>query len=739
MASILIVEDSKVMATEEAYHLWNAGHSVEIAHSGEEALAKLGKNVPDLILLDYQLPDMDGLELFRTIRDRNPDMPVIMITGQGSEKLAARIFKEGARDYLVKSDHLLKDLIHSVEQVLREERIRRELMSKDEALRLAHASLEMRVGERTSELAAINAQLRREIAERERTEDLLKKELAVNEAMARLAHDLMTPKLDVGAIAQTVLEKAKALTDSAAGFVAVFEPEQGRGKPRDEGYCCHRCHIFKGLRETEFQDGPEGGCAESLKKRLKGRTAFFSNDPGEEGGGLPAGDGQDAPPGKILVVPIMIGEEWAGKIVLADPGRDYMDRDLAAVQRLAELYSLALHRHRTTVKNAMLEAQLQQAQKMEAIGTLAGGIAHDFNNILSAITGYAQLMRMEFKGEERASHKLDQILRASDRAGDLVRQILTFTRRTELHPQVVNIAPVVKEALKLLRATLPTTIEIQPHIDPDPGAVLVDPTQIHQVLMNLCGNAAHAMRDAGGTLVVRLEETELDPDEAERIPELPAGRYQRLSVSDTGHGMDRETMNRIFEPFFTTKPQGEGTGMGLAVVHGIIQGHGGAIQVNSRPGQGTYFNVFLPLVQGRLPEVQPVDSAPLPRGREHVLLVDDESSLVDVGRQMLERLGYTVTGRTSSREALELFAADPDRFDLIITDQTMPGMTGVELAREIMRLRPETPVMICTGYSASISAREAEAMGIRRLLMKPLVVRKIAESIREVLDSAGPA
>jgi PAS domain S-box-containing protein len=389
---------------------------------------------------------------------------------------------------------------------------------------------------------------------------------------------------------------------------------------------------------------------------------------------------------------------------------------------------------RDVTHEAELETQLHQAQKMEAIGTLAGGIAHDFNNILAAIMGYAEMALYDVPEGTQGRRNLEQVLKAGYRGKDLVKQIITFSRRSEQERRPMRVSPIAKETLKLLRASLPTTIEIRQHIEAQPGMVLADPTHIHQVLMNLCSNAAYAMREKGGVLEIRLSDVDVSSDGAASHLALDPGPYVKLSVSDTGHGMDLATIERIFDPFFTTKKPGEGTGMGLAVVHGIVKSCGGAIVVDSDPGKGSIFEVFLPRIEGDpLPEVD--SAASTATGNERILFVDDEEDLVDMARQMLERLGYSVVATTNSLEALEAFKAQPDQFALVITDQTMPHMTGADLAKELLRIRPDIPVILCTGFSEVIDAEEAKTLGIREFVMKPFATREIAEITRHVLDS----
>lgn len=388
---------------------------------------------------------------------------------------------------------------------------------------------------------------------------------------------------------------------------------------------------------------------------------------------------------------------------------------------------------RDVTRERFLERQLRQAQKMEAIGALAGGIAHDFNNILGAIMGYAEMALMDMPPDSASGRNMEQVLKAGNRARELVKQILAFSRRTEMEKRPIGIAPIVKEGLKLIRASVPSTIEIRQFVRSDIGAVMADPTQIHQVLMNLCTNAAYAMRDSGGILGVNLTRVEVDPDHAAVHLDLKPGPYVLLSVSDTGHGIPADIMERIFEPFFTTKHGGEGTGMGLAVMHGIVRSHDGAINVYSEPGQGSTFNVYLPMIAQ--PEETPApQTGPIPTGTESILLVDDEEPLLDLGRQILARLGYKVHTRNNPSEAFEFFRSEPAGVDLVITDYTMPKMTGVELSKRLLQIRPDLPIILCTGFNQAINEETARAVGIRAFLMKPFVGRELGEMIRSVLD-----
>ena len=382
-----------------------------------------------------------------------------------------------------------------------------------------------------------------------------------------------------------------------------------------------------------------------------------------------------------------------------------------------------------------LEGQLRQAQKMEAIGTLAGGIAHDFNNILFTIVGFTDLSLHDARdGETRWN--LTQVLNACDRAKNLVNQILAFSRQEAPERRPVDIVPVAKDALKFLRSTIPSTVELKQRIAGGSLTVLSDSTTIHQVLINLGTNAAHAMRTTGGVMEVCIEGVEIPRDRGSSVPaDLKPGPYIRMTVRDTGVGIDPAIMNRIFDPFFTTKPQGEGTGLGLSVVYGIVKSHGGSVTVESEVGRGSTFHVYLP----RTPETEHEDGrnkAPACGGSEHILFVDDEVVLVDMGERILNALGYRVTAVANGPDALATFRENPDDFDLVITDMTMPGMTGAELSREILKIKPGVPIILCTGFSEFISEGEAKAMGIRRFLMKPVFLDTLAGEIRTVLDSS---
>nr|NJM00944.1 PAS domain S-box protein [Desulfobacula sp.] len=379
-----------------------------------------------------------------------------------------------------------------------------------------------------------------------------------------------------------------------------------------------------------------------------------------------------------------------------------------------------------------LQDRLNQAQKMESIGTLAGGIAHDFNNILFPIVGHTEMLMEDIPDNGPIRDSLNEIYAGALRARDLVHQILSFSRQGKTELQMMKIQPIVKEALKLIRSTIPAGIAMVQDIQPGCGAVTADPTQIHQIVMNLATNAYHAMEESGGELKVSLAQIQWDrPDPA--YPDMAPGPYACLSVADTGPGIPREIRDRIFEPFFTTKEKGKGTGMGLSVVHGIVKAMNGAVQVLSEPGRGTEFRIYLPVVGKDAEKKESLTREALPGGSEKVLLVDDEEAIIAMERQMLERLGYEVTPCSGSMEALEIFKAHPDQFDIVISDMAMPNLSGDKLAAELTCIRPSIPVLLCTGFSETLTEDRIESLGIRGLVLKPVIMKDLALKIREVL------
>lgn len=436
---------------------------------------------------------------------------------------------------------------------------------------------------------------------------------------------------------------------------------------------------------------------------------------------------------------IQQGKSSGGSIKSPKDDRYYHVSNVPIRRPDGSISKMAIYRDITEIKQVekekkRLESQLFQAQKMRSIGALAGGIAHDFNNILFPITGYTEMTIGDLPEDSNLKDNLIEVLKAANRAKELVHQILAFSRQDDSEKGLLKIQLIVKEVLKLLRASIPANIEFKQQIDKSCDPIIANPTQMHQVVMNLCTNAYHAMEETGGCMTLSLKEVDMDSDDRTFLSGLIPGPHVLLSVSDTGHGMDHAVMKHVFEPYFTTKEQGGGTGLGLSTVHGIVKSCGGDIRVFSEPGKGSTFDVYLPRVENNGVKPETVSTQQIPKGSERILLVDDESQLVQMEKKMLEGLGYDVRERVCSLEALETFRASPDKFDLVISDMDMPNMTGVELSRELMKIRPDIPVIICTGSSRLISDEKAKKLGIKGYIMKPVLKNDMARVIRQALN-----
>jgi len=430
---------------------------------------------------------------------------------------------------------------------------------------------------------------------------------------------------------------------------------------------------------------------------------------------------------------ILGGKSVSSEVTFQDKDRIYHVSNSPIFHTDGSISKLTIFRDVTEIKK--IENRLMQAQKMESIGNLAGGIAHDFNNILFPIVGMSEMLLEDLPKDSPEYENTLEIYNAGKRGSDLVNQILAFSRQSEQKKMPCRVQQILKEVMKLSRSTIPVNIRIKHNIQIDCGMVLADSTQIHQIAMNLITNAYHAVEETGGEIFVRLKETQLQEVDV-TSGSLKPGRYVLLTVSDTGKGIAPSVMDKIFEPYFTTKENGKGTGLGLAVVHGIVKEHGGAITVNSEIGKGTAFHVYLPLIERRTDPEMINSTDEFMGGNERILLVDDEDPIAKLEKLMLERLGYDVTMRVNSVEALEVFKTMPNSFDLIISDMTMPNMTGDQLASELLEIRSDIPVIICTGFSERINRENAAAIGVKGFLMKPIVKSELARMVRQVLDEA---
>ena len=550
----------------------------------------------------------------------------------------------------------------------------------EEALQKAQAELERRVAERTAELSQSNLNLKQEMAERKKMEESLRKsEKKFRDLYEHAPNAYFSVSAADGSIMRANQKASQLLGYDREVLVHMnilelyADTPQGLVKASD---------LFEHLKE-----GQDVGTVELQMKHMNDHTIWTRN----------------------FVEPIK-------------------DQDENLIESRFFVLDISTRKQ--------LESRLVQAQKMESIGTLAGGIAHDFNNILTAIIGYTEIALYDQLPERVPARKsLEQVLKASDRAKNIVKQILTFSRQTEHEIRPLDAGLIIKESLKLLRASLPSTIEVRQNVRSNLGAIMAEPSQIHQVVMNLCTNAFYVMRKTGGLLEVNLTKQDQAPEGLRHITGLlTTGAYLKLIVKDTGPGIDRLVIDKIFDPYFTTKPKGDGTGLGLSVVLGIIENLDGKITVNSEPGKGTTFEVFIPMHNIEVDHEEP-DLTPLPMGTERILVVDDEEPIIDLITMTLQSLGYRVTSRTSSIEALEVFKVRQKDFDLVITDHTMPAMTGVELTKEILRRRPDIPIIMCTGFSETITEKSAKAIGIRDFVMKPILRRDMATKIRHVIDA----
>ena len=571
----------------------------------------------------------------------------------------------------------------------------------------------------------------RDITRQKEAEGKLKWELRLSEIRADISRELLSQTYDIKTISDITLNYARELTSSKHGFISSIDKNtlDNVGHTLTDMFGNH-CRVQD--LKIAFPIGPDGKYPALWGHALNTQEAFFTNKPDTHQSckGLPEGH---VSLNNYLAVPVHIGDRLAGMIALANSERDYSESDIEAIRRMAEIFSLALHRYHYELDRTTMAEQIQKMQKTEAIGTLAGGIAHDFNNILYPLVGFAEMLKDDVPENSPLQEHIDEILHAAFRSRDLVQQILSFSRQGDQDMKPIKLQHVAKEALKLLRASIPTTIDIQQDLDPSCGFVIADPTKFHQIVMNLVTNAYHAMEETGGSLRITLRQVQIDSVPS-GFPETLPGEYVCLTVVDTGTGIQKDILDKIFDPYFTTKEQGRGTGLGLSVVHGIVKNLKGDIIINSEPDIGTKVKVFLPVMDRKVDEESPGEAIPITGGTERILLVDDEEANVRMMQQMLKRLGYKVTIQTESIEALEVFKDNPDSFDLIVTDMTMPKMTGAQLAGEIKKIKPDIPIIICTGFSNQISEEKSKALGIDGFVIKPVIKRDIAEAIRKVLS-----
>lgn len=757
---VLFAEDNPIDAELVLRQLRRDGFLAEVNRVDTEAAFEAGLHDGlDLILSDYDLGTFNGLRALEILKERGLDVPFILISGTIGEDLAVEAIKLGASDYLLK-DRLVR-LGTAVTQAIMEGRLRRERRNSEAALAVSESRYRLLVEQASDGIFTVSAEGRysdvnvrglemmqysREAFLRLRLGDLI----AAGDRV-RLASEVAALKQGETRVSEFRIRRgdetwfdaeisARALPDGQLLGIVRDLTERRRSEHALRESEERFRQLAENINEVFWMTDPNRGTILYISpayETIWGRTcqSLYATPR----------NWMDAvhPEDRERMIKVAARQTQGGyheiyRIIRPDGTLRWVrDRAFPIRDAGGQVYRMVGTAEDITERR-QLEEQFRQAQKLEAIGTLAGGIAHDFNNILGAIIGYVELTKLGLKGNASANQYLDLVLQGANRAASLVKQILAFSRQQDHQRVTVQLRHVVAEPIKLLRATIPAMIDFEVSLPGDLPTVLADPTQVHQVVMNLCTNAAHAMRDRPGRLSVKLETIFMDATQAATIDRLKPGLYVRLTVGDTGCGMERATMDRIFEPFFTTKKPGEGTGLGLSVVHGIMQSHEGAVTVQSQPQAGTTFHLYFP-ADGSLPVEERVPSkSDIPRGAgQRVLLIDDEVHLTLLGHAILESLGYIPTVMNDALEALACMETNPQAFDLVITDLSMPGMMGTDLAAQLLSLRPDLPIILTTGYTASLTAESMRVMGIRELLMKPFSFHSLGTAVHRVL-AANP-
>lgn len=678
---ILIVEDNVEDRKVLQHYIEHFGHEVIEAENGKAGFAKALDHQPDLIISDALMPVMDGFQFLRQVKQhgRLRLTPFVFYSsvyqGDKDMELAMSI---GADAFIIKPkepDEFWKEL-SPVLQKGRTIRIPDASLVEEEYLKNYSNVVVNKLEEKVAELEAVIKQ---------RTQ--MAKDLRVEKDKAQKYFDIAGVMLLVLDLNQTVVQ----INVKGCNLLGL-EKEAVVGRK----WCDFLPQKYRGRFEKQFLSLIQGDRPRIENDRMPVCTSNSSE--------------------KLI--------SWHHCVL-----RDENGIPMATVSSGEDITE------RTMIKKdkKRIEKQLQRAQKMEALGTLAGGIAHDFNNILSAIIGYVELTKMKLPEAAAVQADLEQVLKAGERAKDLVGQILSFSRQGDMEIKPILVGVIVKEVLKLIRASFPATIEVRADIS-STALIMGDPTSVHQIMMNLCTNAGHAMQRDGGILTLCLRDLVIDAAFVQHHPEVREGLYVCLTVSDTGYGMKPRVMQRIFDPFFTTKKKDDGTGMGLSVVHGIVKEYGGTIDVFSEPGKGSVFNVYLPAIEHHY---ESGVKAPkhIIGGNERILYVEDEAALAKMGQQLLESLGYRVVSYTSSIEALEYFNDHFHDIDLVITDMTMPHVTGEKIIQKCIAIQPDIPIILTTGFSAEISEEKAKALGAKAFVMKPILKYELARTIRDVLST----
>lgn len=586
------------------------------------------------------------------------------------------------------------------------------------------------------ELLETNTQLIQENAERREIEHNLEWQLNLNKALANVSHNVIGAMDDIQSITRSILDISRELTESEHGYVSIIDMQTGNNisYTLTEMIQGEKCRIAGPEQKIIFSPEPDGTYPGLWGHCLNTRESFFTNEPKTHSAteGVPNGHITIT---RFLSVPVLFSGVLIGQIALANSKNEYTEKDIEVVERVADYYALAINRYHNLKEREKLISDLRHAQKMEAIGTFAGGIAHDFNNILSAIFGYVEILKINLTPDDEENREyLEELFNAAKRARDLVKQILTFSSQRDQELKPIQPHLIIREVIKFLRSSIPKTIDIRQDISTDCGYIMADPIQIHQIIMNLANNAYQAMQENGGILSIELHKLNNDTEDNINNFKLNSGRYVVLKISDNGPGIPKENLKRIFEPYFTTKEKGEGTGLGLAVVHGIVKSNNGHISVYSELGIGTTFYIYYPVI----PSLDIIEEGDLPvesnRGGENILFIDDEEPLADVGKIILESLGYKVVSFVDSIKALEVFKEFPNIFDMIITDMNMPHISGTELVGRVRKIRKDIPIILCSGFSETITSEKAKDLGINAFYSKPMSRQEMAKIVRDVFD-----
>lgn len=689
---LTIDEDPSIRMGFRTY-LESNGYTVLEAESGRQGLEVWRDNSVDLILVDLHMADMDGFAVLAEVRRQEPDLPVVVVSGDRIIDVA-KALRLGATDYLLKPVEDMSILLHAIEKGLE-----RSCLLK--ASKNFQGRLEMEVTEKTEELCSLYNRLERVV---ETTKELI----GCGEI------DESGPMI--------LQEFGYHLNAGGGSFYEVGENDLRCICSLEGGHAAQ-------MLQLPLQDDTV------FSRALGASEPFIIDNINLQDWPASGWSGYSSP--SCIVFPLW---DRRGRIfailTLHNPKQGSFtvhDREIGAI--LASYVSEALQTAAAMAAMKHHEGRMLQSQKLEEMGILAGSIAHDFNNVLSAIVGYADLCLFSEELSEPVKRNLEQVKKASQRARGLVGQILSFSRVEASCESVIDVVPIVTEVLKLLRSSIPASITIEQDVVEDVGRIEADPGRIHQVLMNLCANAAHAMREKGGTLRIEVVRVQVGWG-ADEPGHLRGKNCIRMRVADTGEGIPEEMLARIFAPYFTTKQKGEKIGMGLAAVQEIVGGAGGVVTVKSQVGRGSVFDVYFPLVESAMANTlhPAVDRPAMPVGNERILFVDDEETLAEMASEMLQKLGYHVHLMTSSVEALKLLQSSINQYDLIITDQTMPGLSGLDLARAIVALRSELPIILYSGHSAAISESETREAGISKVLMKPLRMALLSQIVRQILD-----